>query len=160
MPADAATARKLGLAVDESKKYASGDSKGSAGRCDKCGFYKTWGTKIKNEKSGKDMPSHVTIEGFKIGNGDCPKYVLKNFTGPVTDGDGGGEGNGLDQAIDKSKQFTTTAGTGTSPMVSAVLDKLVTLMVRVNVDSEEYFVNFTGEEEAFLQARIARLSKQ
>ena len=155
MPADAATARKLGLAVDESKKYASGDSKGSAGRCEKCGFFKTWGAKIKNEKSGKDMPAHVTTEGFKIGNGDCPKYVLKNFLGPVDDE---GAGNGLDKAIDKSMQFTSSAAA--SALHTMVLDKLITLMMRASIDSDSFLVQFNEEEEAMIKARMERLSKQ
>ncbi|NMC06202.1 MAG: hypothetical protein GYA24_13385 [Candidatus Lokiarchaeota archaeon] len=59
-----------GFPVDTSATY-----KLDAGKCEACGHFKTWGFKIKNEKSGKMMPGHVTAEGFKIGAGDCPKWA-------------------------------------------------------------------------------------
>ena len=59
-----------GFPVDTSTKY-----KIDAGQCEACGHYKTWGFKIQNKKSGKMMPGHVTAEGFKIGEGDCPKWA-------------------------------------------------------------------------------------
>ncbi len=59
-----------GFPVDASVKY-----KVDAGRCEACGQYKTWGFKVQNNKTGKMMPGHVTADGFKIGEGDCPKWA-------------------------------------------------------------------------------------
>ncbi len=59
-----------GLPVEASTKY-----KLDAGQCESCGYYKTWGFKVQNKKSGKMMPGHVTAEGYKIGEGDCPKWA-------------------------------------------------------------------------------------
>ncbi|MBN2149856.1 MAG: hypothetical protein JW839_00290 [Candidatus Lokiarchaeota archaeon] len=59
-----------GLPVDTGTRY-----KLDAGQCKECGQYKTWGFKVQNEKTGKMMPGHVTAEGFKIGEGDCPKWA-------------------------------------------------------------------------------------
>nr|MDO8112677.1 hypothetical protein [Candidatus Sigynarchaeota archaeon] len=59
------------IRVDESRKYRV-----SAGQCEKCGYFKTWDFKIVNPKSGKGLPGHVTKEGFKINDGDCPFYAL------------------------------------------------------------------------------------
>jgi hypothetical protein len=52
----------------------------NAGKCDKCGYYKTWGFKVRNPKTGKMMPGHVTEDGIKIGNGECPYYANRNTT--------------------------------------------------------------------------------
>jgi hypothetical protein len=68
--AQPAAAAADGFPVDASTKY-----KIDAGQCESCGYYKTWGFKVQNKKSGKMMPGHVTAEGFKIGEGDCPKYA-------------------------------------------------------------------------------------
>ncbi len=57
--------------VDQGRKYPT-----SAGQCDKCGYFKTWAFKIVNPKTGKQVPGHVTKEGFKINDGDCPFYAL------------------------------------------------------------------------------------
>lgn len=57
------------IRIDRSVKY-----KVNAGRCDRCGFFKTWGFKVLNPKTGKMMPGHVTEEGFKINDGDCPYW--------------------------------------------------------------------------------------
>ncbi len=65
-----AAAAADGFPVDASTKY-----KLDAGQCKACGYYKTWGFKVQNTKSGKMMPGHVTAEGFKIGEGDCPKWA-------------------------------------------------------------------------------------
>nr|MDO8087767.1 hypothetical protein [Candidatus Sigynarchaeum springense] len=59
------------IRVDQGRKYPT-----SAGVCDKCGYYKTWAFKILNPKTGKQVPGHVTKEGFKINDGDCPFYAL------------------------------------------------------------------------------------
>ena len=59
------------LVIDESRKHAI-----SAGQCDKCGNFKTWDFKVLNQKSGKMMPGHVTRDGYKINNGDCPYYAM------------------------------------------------------------------------------------
>ncbi len=59
------------IRVDRSRKYPT-----SAGTCDKCGYSKTWAFKILNPKTGKQVPGHVTKEGFKINDGDCPFYAL------------------------------------------------------------------------------------
>ena len=59
-----------GQPVDTSTKYPL-----DAGQCEACGQYKTWKFKIQNKKSGKMMPGHVTAEGYKIGDGDCPKWA-------------------------------------------------------------------------------------
>jgi hypothetical protein len=59
-----------GLPVDTSVKYNV-----NAGHCDQCGQFKTWDFKVKNEKSGKMMPGHVTAEGYKIGSGECPHWA-------------------------------------------------------------------------------------
>ena len=59
------------IRVDRSRKYPT-----SAGTCDKCGYFKTWAFKILNPKTGKQVPGHVTKEGFKINDGDCPFYAL------------------------------------------------------------------------------------
>lgn len=65
-----AAATADGLPVDASEKYAI-----DAGKCEACGYFKTWGFKVQNKKSGKMMPGHVTAEGHKIGEGDCPKWA-------------------------------------------------------------------------------------
>ncbi len=59
-----------GLPVDTGTKYPL-----DAGRCESCGQYKTWKFKIQNKKTGKMMPGHVTVEGFRIGDGECPKWA-------------------------------------------------------------------------------------
>ncbi|MEX2681816.1 MAG: hypothetical protein Q6373_009450 [Candidatus Sigynarchaeota archaeon] len=59
------------IRVDQGRKYPT-----SAGQCDKCGYYKTWAFKVLNPKTGKQVPGHVTKEGFKINDGDCPFYAL------------------------------------------------------------------------------------
>ncbi|NMC06636.1 MAG: hypothetical protein GYA24_15570, partial [Candidatus Lokiarchaeota archaeon] len=59
------------IRIDQSRKYPT-----SAGQCDKCGYYKTWAFKIVNPKTGKQVPGHVTRDGFKINDGDCPFYAL------------------------------------------------------------------------------------
>lgn len=56
--------------VDRTRKYAV-----NAGQCDKCKFFKTWAFKITNPKTGKQMPGHVTEEGYKIGDGSCPYWA-------------------------------------------------------------------------------------
>jgi hypothetical protein len=58
-----------GLIVDKSRQY-----KPSAGQCAQCGHFKTWEFKITNPKTGKQIPGHVTKEGFKIGDGNCPYW--------------------------------------------------------------------------------------
>ena len=58
-----------GLAIDQSKQY-----KANAGSCGQCGHFKTWDFKILNPKTGKQMPGHITKEGFKIGDGNCPYW--------------------------------------------------------------------------------------
>ncbi len=47
----------------------------NAGKCPKCGNLKTWGFRVLNPTSGKMMPGHVTIDGFKINDGMCPFYA-------------------------------------------------------------------------------------
>jgi hypothetical protein len=59
------------IRVDQSRKYPT-----TAGQCDKCGYFKTWAFKIVNPKTGKQVPGHVTRDGFKINDGDCPFYAL------------------------------------------------------------------------------------
>ncbi|MEX2685057.1 MAG: hypothetical protein Q6373_026015 [Candidatus Sigynarchaeota archaeon] len=59
-----------GLPVDTGTKFPL-----DAGRCELCGNYKTWKFKVQNKKTGKMMPGHVTSDGFKIGDGDCPKWA-------------------------------------------------------------------------------------
>nr|MDO8086069.1 hypothetical protein [Candidatus Sigynarchaeum springense] len=59
-----------GLPVDTGTKYPL-----DAGRCESCGNYKTWKFKVQNKKTGRMMPGHVTADGFKIGDGDCPKWA-------------------------------------------------------------------------------------
>ncbi|HME55745.1 MAG TPA: hypothetical protein VKM55_26300 [Candidatus Lokiarchaeia archaeon] len=58
-----------GLFIDKSKQF-----KANAGQCPQCGHYKTWEFRIANPKTGKQMPGHVTKEGFKIGDGNCPYW--------------------------------------------------------------------------------------
>jgi hypothetical protein len=58
------------IKVDKSRDY-----KVNAGRCNNCGFYKTWEFRVKNPKSGKMMPGHVTEDGHKIDNGECPYWT-------------------------------------------------------------------------------------
>ncbi len=45
-----AAATPEGFPVDASTKY-----KMDAGQCEQCGYYKTWGFKVQNKKSGKMM---------------------------------------------------------------------------------------------------------
>ncbi|MEX2754269.1 MAG: hypothetical protein Q6365_002670 [Candidatus Sigynarchaeota archaeon] len=59
-----------GLPVDTTTRYPL-----DAGRCEACGQYKTWKFKVQNKRSGKMMPGHVTAEGYKIGDGNCPKWA-------------------------------------------------------------------------------------
>lgn len=58
------------ITVDKSRQY-----KINAGQCQHCGNYKTWEFRVPNPKSGKMMPGHVTEEGFKINDGDCPYWA-------------------------------------------------------------------------------------
>jgi hypothetical protein len=58
-----------GLVIDTSRQY-----KTNANQCPKCGHFKTWEFTVLNSTTGKQIPGHVTKEGFKIGNGDCPYY--------------------------------------------------------------------------------------
>ncbi|MHA1370161.1 MAG: hypothetical protein ACTSWN_10490 [Promethearchaeota archaeon] len=60
---------KYEVSVDKSKKYSI-----NAGKCDHCGFFKTWDVRVKNPKSGKMMPAHVNQEGYMINNGYCPYW--------------------------------------------------------------------------------------
>jgi hypothetical protein len=63
-------------AIDQSRKYKVDAS----GPCERCGYYKTWEFRVLNQKSGKMMPGHVTQEGFKVGDGNCPYWgsIRKN----------------------------------------------------------------------------------
>ncbi|NMC05505.1 MAG: hypothetical protein GYA24_09845 [Candidatus Lokiarchaeota archaeon] len=56
------------IAIDQSRRYkvAPGEP------CEKCGYYKTWEFRVLNPKTGKLMPGHVTRDGYKIGDGNCP----------------------------------------------------------------------------------------
>ena len=58
------------ITLDKSRAYPL-----NAGQCDRCGYYKTWGFRVENPKSGKMMPGHVDENGFKINNGDCPYWT-------------------------------------------------------------------------------------
>lgn len=49
--------------------------KPTAGKCSRCGNDKTWGVKIKNAKTGKEMPAHIDADGHLIGKGDCPEFA-------------------------------------------------------------------------------------
>ena len=69
--------------IDYSRQY-----KVNAGRCDRCGNYKTWEFKFTNPRTGKGMPGHVTEEGYKIGDGGCPYYSSR------AQGTGGGGSGG------------------------------------------------------------------
>jgi hypothetical protein len=51
-----------------------GDYKINAGKCTKCGNYKTWDFKVENPATGKMMPGHVDKNGNKLGDGDCPEF--------------------------------------------------------------------------------------
>lgn len=64
------------LDIDISKTY-----KLDAGQCEKCGYYKTWGFRVLNPKSGKMMPGHVTSEGYKLGDGNCPFWLARKDRG-------------------------------------------------------------------------------
>jgi hypothetical protein len=63
-------------AIDQSRRYKVDTS----GPCERCGYYKTWEFRVLNPKSGKMMPGHVTQEGFKVGDGNCPFWgsIRKN----------------------------------------------------------------------------------
>jgi hypothetical protein len=56
--------------VDTTRKYAL-----NAGKCEQCGQFKTWDFRVPNAKTGKQLPGHVTGDGYKIGNGDCPYWA-------------------------------------------------------------------------------------
>ncbi|MHA1793839.1 MAG: hypothetical protein ACTSVI_14445 [Promethearchaeota archaeon] len=60
------------LKVDTSRAYPV-----NAGQCKYCGFFKTWGFRVENPKTGNKVPGHVTKEGFKIGDGQCPYWINK-----------------------------------------------------------------------------------
>ncbi len=64
------------LAIDQSRRYKVDPG----GPCERCGFYKTWEFRVLNPKTGKMMPGHVTQEGFKVGDGNCPYWgsIRKN----------------------------------------------------------------------------------
>lgn len=51
----------------------------NADQCEKCGFYKTWDFKVKNEKTGSMMPGHVYRNGYPVGDGSCPYYNRGNI---------------------------------------------------------------------------------
>jgi hypothetical protein len=61
-----------GIKIDDSQQFKILE------QCDKCGYYKTWGFTVENTKTGKQVPGHVTADGFKIGDGDCPFYANGN----------------------------------------------------------------------------------
>nr|MDO8109380.1 hypothetical protein [Candidatus Sigynarchaeota archaeon] len=56
--------------VDRSRKYTV-----NGGQCERCGFFKTWEFRVQNAKTGKMMPGHVTEDGFKVGDGNCPYWA-------------------------------------------------------------------------------------
>jgi hypothetical protein len=58
------------LRVDTTRKYAL-----NAGKCEQCGQYKTWDFRVANVRTGKQLPGHVTADGYKIGEGDCPYWA-------------------------------------------------------------------------------------
>lgn len=58
-----------GIIIDTSKQF-----KPMTEQCPKCQYFRTWGFKVLNPQTGKLIPGHVTKEGFKIGNGECPYY--------------------------------------------------------------------------------------
>jgi len=64
------------IKVDDTRKFRI-----NAGQCDKCGYFKSWDFKITNPKTGKQIPGHVTKDGFKINDGDCPFYALLKAKG-------------------------------------------------------------------------------
>ncbi|HME53398.1 MAG TPA: hypothetical protein VKM55_14335 [Candidatus Lokiarchaeia archaeon] len=70
------------IKVDDARKFRI-----NAGQCDKCGYFKSWDFKITNPKTGKQIPGHVTKEGFKINDGDCPFYALLKVKGETKDTD-------------------------------------------------------------------------
>ncbi|MHA1369554.1 MAG: hypothetical protein ACTSRA_07585 [Promethearchaeota archaeon] len=57
------------IIIDKSRTYAV-----NAGKCNYCGYYRTWEFKVLNPKTGKLIPGHVTEEGFKINDGSCPYW--------------------------------------------------------------------------------------
>ncbi len=59
-----------GIQVDTTRKYNL-----NAGKCEQCGQYKTWDFRVANVKTGKQLPGHVTADGYKIGDGDCPYWA-------------------------------------------------------------------------------------
>jgi hypothetical protein len=58
------------LRVDTTRKYAL-----NAGKCEQCGQYKTWDFRVANLRTGKQLPGHVTADGYKVGDGDCPYWA-------------------------------------------------------------------------------------
>ena len=68
------------IKVDNARKFRI-----NAGNCDKCGYFKSWDFKITNPKTGKQIPGHITKEGFKINDGDCPFYALIKAKGDTKD---------------------------------------------------------------------------
>ncbi|MBD3187371.1 hypothetical protein GF325_11120 [Candidatus Bathyarchaeota archaeon] len=76
------TNQSTDLPIDTSRKLTI-----NAGKCEKCGYYKTWNFRIKNPKSGKMMPAHVNSEGFLINKGECPYWTTlrkKTKNNPTT----------------------------------------------------------------------------
>ena len=69
------------IKVDNARKFRI-----NAGQCDRCGYLKSWDFKITNPKTGKQIPGHVTKEGFKINDGDCPFYALMKGKGDAKEG--------------------------------------------------------------------------
>jgi hypothetical protein len=70
--------------------------KPSAGICLSCGFYKSWGYRIPNLKTGKLMPAHINLRNGPdntvppaetladvLGDGDCPLYAQKPAAAPA-----------------------------------------------------------------------------
>lgn len=89
------------ITIDTSRQYEI-----NAGKCEHCGNFKTWQFKIPNPKTGKMMPGHVTAEGFKINDGDCPYWAA------IRANKKNGGGNGA-KPVKRASAPKASNGTGT-----------------------------------------------
>ena len=70
------------IRLDKSKQYSP-----NAGECKYCGNLKTWDFRIENPKTGKMIPGHISKEGYKINDGDCPYWAIIKMKKKAQQGD-------------------------------------------------------------------------
>jgi hypothetical protein len=111
--------------------------KANAGTCDKCGFEKTWETKISNPKSGKMMPAHIDDQGaLLMGTGGCGKYMTPPVIRAATANGGNGASAGT---IFEQKPATAAAPPAPARDTNSsdvILERIVALLRDISSDTQ------------------------